>query len=162
MFGLEQQTKTQTPETELSADYLSAEERTPPFYTQYVHLPAVGIPTPPIILNNPKFYPFFKDALGAMDETHINCCASAEMHQAARDWKGGVTQNCLAICGFDMIFYYIFSGWDRSAAHSTMFYNAHMADLYIPADKYYLADTGSSICDALLIPKCGVWYHLAE
>jgi hypothetical protein len=106
----------------------------PPFYTQYVHLPPVGIPTPPIILNNPKFYPFFKDALGAMDGTHINCSASAEMHQAARDRKGGVTQNCLAICGFDIIFYYIFSGWDGLAADSTMFYDARMTDLYIPAD----------------------------
>ena len=68
------------------------------------------------------YYPFFKDALGAIDGTHINCSASAEMCQAACDHKGGVTQNCLAICGFDMIFYYIFSGWDGSAADSTMFY----------------------------------------
>jgi DDE superfamily endonuclease len=133
-----------------------------PFYTQYVHLPPVGTPTPPIILNNPKYYPFFKDALGAIDGTHINCSASAEMRQAARDRKGGVTQNCLAICGFDMIFYYIFSGWDGSAADSTMFYDARMTDLHIPADKYYLADAGFPICDALLIPKRGVRYHLAE
>jgi DDE superfamily endonuclease len=134
----------------------------PPFYTQYVHLPPVGIPTPTIILNNPKFYPFFKDALGAMDETHINCSASAEMHQAACDQKGGVTQNCLATCGYDMIFYYIFSRWNGSAADSTMFYDACMMDLYIPADKYYLANAGFSLCDALIIPKRGVWYHLAE
>src|SRR5271156_1230781 len=134
----------------------------PPFYTQYVHLPPVGAPTPPIIRNNPKYYPFFKDALGAIDGTHINCSASAEMRQAARDRKGGVTQNCLAICGFDMIFYYIFSGWDGSAADSTMFYDARMTDLHIPADKYYLADAGFPICDALIIPKRGVRYHLAE
>ena len=105
----------------------------PPFYTWYVHLPSDGTPTPPIILNNPKYYPFLKDALGAIDGTHINCSASAEMCQAARDHKGGITQNCLAICGFDMIFYYIFSGWDESAANSTMFYDARMTDLHIPA-----------------------------
>ena len=84
------------------------------------------------------------------------------MRQAARDRKGGVTQNCLAICGFDMIFYYIFSGWDGSAVDSTMFYDARMTDLHIPADKYYLADAGFPICDALVIPKRGVRYHLAE
>jgi hypothetical protein len=134
----------------------------PPFYTQYVHLPPVGTPTPPIIRNNPKYYPFFKDALGAIDGTHINCSATAEMRQAARDRKGGVTQNCLAICGFDMIFYYIFSGWDGSAADSTMFYDARLTDLHIPAGKYYLADAGFPICDALVIPKRGVRYHLAE
>jgi hypothetical protein len=84
------------------------------------------------------------------------------MRQAARDRKGGVTQNCLAICGFNMIFFYIFSGWDGSAADSTMFYDARMTDLHIPAGKYYLADAGFPICDALLIPKRGVRYHLAE
>ena len=114
----------------------------PPFYTQYIHLPPIDTPTPSIILNNPKYYPFFKDVLGAIDGTHINCSAYAEMRQAARDRKGGVTQNCLAICGFDMIFYYIFSGWDGSAADSTMFYDARMTDLHIPAGKYYLVDAG--------------------
>jgi hypothetical protein len=133
-----------------------------PFYNQYVHLPPVGAPTPPKIRNNPKFYPFFKDALSAIDGTHINCNAMAEMRQAARDRKGSITQNCLAICRFDMKFYYIFSGWDGSAADSTMFYDARITDLHIPAGKYYLADAGFPICDALLIPKRGVRYHLAE
>jgi hypothetical protein len=133
-----------------------------PFYNRYVHLPSVGTPIPPIIRNNPKFYPFFKGALGAIDGTHINCSATAEMRQSARDCKGGITQNCLAICGFDMIFYYIFSGWDGSTADSTMFYDAHMTDLHIPVGKYYLADAGFPICDALIIPYRGVRYHLAE
>ena len=31
-----------------------------------------------------------------------------------------------------------------------MFYDARMTDLHIPADKYYLADAGFPICDALL------------
>jgi hypothetical protein len=132
------------------------------FYNQYVRLPPVDAPVPPIIQNNPKFYPFFKDALGAIDGTHINCSATAEMRQAARDRKGGITQNCLAICGFNMIFYYIFSGWDGSAADSTMFYDARMTDLHVPEGKYYLADAGFPICDALIIPYRGVRYHLAE
>jgi hypothetical protein len=122
----------------------------PPFYNQYVHLPPIGAPTPPEILNNLKLYPFFKDALGAIDGTHINCSAMAAMWQAAHDRKGGVTQNCLAICGFNMTFYYIFSGWEGSAADSTMFYDARITDLHIPLGKFYLADAGFLICDALL------------
>jgi len=134
----------------------------PLFYTQHVHLPPIGAPTPPEIQNNPKFYPFFKDALGAIDGTHINCSATAEMRQAAHNHKGGVTQNCLAICCFNMTFYYIFSGWDGSAADSMMFYDAHVTDLHIPPQKYYLADARFPICDALLIPMRGEHYHLAE
>ena len=133
-----------------------------PFYNQYIHLPPLGAPTPPKIQNNPKFYPFFKDALGAINGTHINATTSAELRQAARDHKGGITQNCLAICEFNMVFYYIFSSWDGSAADSTMFYDAHVTDLHIPAGKYYLADAGFPICKALLIPKRAVRYHLAE
>jgi hypothetical protein len=84
------------------------------------------------------------------------------MRQAARDRKGGVTQNCLAICGFDMKFYYIFSRWEGSVVGSTMFYDAHVTDLCVPPGRYYLADAGFPVCEALIIPKWGVHYHLAE
>jgi hypothetical protein len=82
----------------------------PPFYNDHVKLPPADMPTPPEIQNNPKFHPFFQDVLGTIDGTHINCCPSAADRQATRDRKGGITQNCLAICGFDMTFYYVFSG----------------------------------------------------
>jgi hypothetical protein len=74
--------------------------------------------------------------------------------------QGGITQNCVAIFRFNMMFYYIFGGWDGLETDSTIFY-AHMTDLHIPVDKYYLIDAGFPICDMLLIPK-QVRYHLAE
>ena len=43
-----------------------------------------------------------------------------------------------------------------------MFYDARITDLHIPVGKYYLADAGFPICEALVIPKRGVRYHLAE
>ena len=123
-----------------------------PFYNDHVKLPSANAPIPPKILNNTKFYPFFKDALGAIDGTHINCCPSATDRQAARDRKGGVTQNCLAICEFDMIFYYMFSGWEGSASDFTMFHDACVTDLPVPPGWYYLADAGFPSCSSLLIP----------
>jgi len=95
-----------------------------------------------------------------MDGTHINCNATAADRRAAWDHKGTVTQNCLAICSFDMRFLYIFSGWDGSAADSTMFNDACITDLLILPGKYSLADAGFPICDALLIPYWGARYHL--
>ena len=133
-----------------------------PFYTKNVQLPHDHQPVPPKIQNNPKFFPFFKDALGAIDGTHINCTTSAADRQSARDRKGMITQNCLAICSFDMKFLYIFSGWDGSAADATMFYDARVTDLPIIQGKYYLADVGFPTCDTLLIPYHGIRYHLAE
>ena len=134
----------------------------PPFYSNNVHLPHDHSPIPPEIQKNPKFFPFFQNALGAIDGTHINCTASAADRQAARDRKGTVTQNCLAICGFNMKFLYIFSGWDGSASDSAMFQDAHVTDLPVLLRKYYLADAGFPICETLLIPYRGVRYHLAE
>ena len=43
----------------------------PPFYTKYVRLPSSSDPTPSTIYNNPRFYPFFAHALGALDGSHI-------------------------------------------------------------------------------------------
>ena len=133
-----------------------------PFYTDNVHLPHDHSPIPPDIQNNPKFFPFFQNALGAIDGTHINCNATAADQQAAHDQKGTVTQNCLAICGFNMKFLYIFSGWDGSASDSTMFHDVHFTNLPVLLGKYYLADTGFPIWEMLLIPYWGVCYHLAE
>ena len=133
-----------------------------PFYTDHIYLPCKGDPTPSKIYKNSKFYPFFNDALGAIDGTHINCCPPAADCEALGDYKGHVTQNCLAICNFDMTFCYVFSRWDRSAPDSTMFYDTRVTDLPVPRGKYYLANAGFPTCDTLLIPYRGVQYHLAE
>lgn len=134
----------------------------PPFYTKYVYLPSDTTPIPDEIRNNPKFYPFFEGAIGAIDGTHINCCPSTVERQSARNRKGGVTQNCLACCTFDLRFQYVLSGWDGSAADAAVFNNARQTDLTALPGKFYLADAGFGACDALLIPYRRVRYHLAE
>jgi len=68
------------------------------------------------------------------------------------DWNGTVTQNCLAICGFNMKFLSIFSSWDGSASNSAMFYDACIIYFPILSGKYYLADAEFPICKTLLIP----------
>ncbi|GAA5890538.1 hypothetical protein JCM16303_006044 [Sporobolomyces ruberrimus] len=50
----------------------------PSMYSHYVGLPQASNPVPPKILNDPTQYPFFKDCLGALDGTHIQCHVSAE------------------------------------------------------------------------------------
>ena len=43
-----------------------------------------------------------------------------------------------------------------------MFHNPYFTDFHIPVGKYYLTDAGFPAYDALLVPYCGVQYHLAE
>jgi hypothetical protein len=134
----------------------------PPFYTDYVSLPAADDPIAPYIRGNTKFFPFFKDAVGAIDGTHFACSPTAAERAAARDYKGGVTQNCLAACNFNLEFIYIFSGWEGSATDSAMFNDARLTDLHILPGKYYLADAGFPSSLGTIIPYRGIRYHLAE
>src|SRR5882724_9586980 len=114
------------------------------------------------IADNPKFYPFFKGALGAVDGTHISACPPASDRACYRNCKGGISQNVLAATTFDMHICYILSGWEGSASNGGVFHDAHVHDLVIPAGKYYLEDAGYPICDALMVPFRGVRYHLRE
>ncbi|KAJ7101207.1 hypothetical protein C8R44DRAFT_577535, partial [Mycena epipterygia] len=59
----------------------------PPFYMRYVRLPSADDPTPDSILHNPKLFPFFRDAIGSMDGTHINSAPSAADRHASRNRK---------------------------------------------------------------------------
>jgi hypothetical protein len=121
----------------------------PPFYNDYVKLPHEDAPISPKIQTNPKFYPFFQNALGTINGTYINCCPSAVDQQATRDRKGRVTQNYLTVCGFDMVFYYMFSGWEGFASNSTMFHKAHITDFPVSPGQYYLVDAGFPSCASL-------------
>ncbi|KIO12308.1 hypothetical protein M404DRAFT_123708 [Pisolithus tinctorius Marx 270] len=49
------------------------------FYTKYIHLPDENkIHT--CIQDNTRFWPFFKDAIGALDGSHIHAAPSATDH----------------------------------------------------------------------------------
>jgi hypothetical protein len=134
----------------------------PPFYTKYVSLPTHDSPVPREISSNPKFFPYFANALGAVDGTHINCIPSAVNRPTARNRKGFLSQNCLMACTFDMRFVYVISGWDGSAADAAVYNDARFHDFRIPPGKFYLADAGFALTDELLVPYRGERYHLDE
>lgn len=134
----------------------------PPFYTLYVQLPTADSPIPDFILHNPKFFPFFEGALGAVDGTHIHCMPSAKERDLAWNRKGFMSQNCLAVCSFDLHFLYFVAGWEGSTADATMFVDSQVTDLPVPEGRYYLADAGFGSCSTLILPYLGVRYHLKE
>jgi len=133
-----------------------------PFYAKYVRLPGIDDPVSLYISGQKWFTPWFNNAIGAMDGTHINSCPSALDRHASRNRKGGVSQNCLACVSFAMRFLYFLSGWEGSAADAAMYARSRLTDLTILQGKFYLADAGFGICDSLLVPYRGVRYHLAE
>ncbi len=152
----------------------------PPFYTRYVRLPMAQDPTPPEIRNNPKFWPFLKDVLGAInrsqilaiskrpltlgaiDGSHIHSAHPANERSFHRNRKGFCSQNCLFACSFSLQFVYTLTGWEGSATDARVFEDACAHDFQVPEGKYYLADAGFPLCNKLLVPYRGVRYHLAE
>ncbi|CDO77855.1 hypothetical protein BN946_scf185032.g7 [Trametes cinnabarina] len=56
----------------------------PEFYNRYVKLPSADDPIPLHISTNPKFYPYLKNVVGAMDGTHIACAPSLEERPASQ------------------------------------------------------------------------------
>ena len=133
-----------------------------PFFTQFIRLPNINDAIPPEIKTNPRRYPFFKDAIGALDGTHIQCYPKKEERHAYRDRNGLLTQNCLMACNFDLQFLYVLSGWEGSISDSLLFHKARQSSFPIPNGKYYLADAGFPLCDHLLVPYRGVRYGLNE
>jgi hypothetical protein len=134
----------------------------PPFYTKYVCLPTAEDPVPTKIRNDSKFWPYFKDAVGALDGSHIHCSPPGRERGSYRNRKGFLSQNCLFGCSFDLQFVFTYTGWEGSATDAKVYENALVDGLDIPEGKYYLADAGFPSCDQLLIPYRAVRYHLAE
>lgn len=130
------------------------------FYLKWVPLPLNAVP--PKILHNPKFFPYFKDCLGAIDGSHFHARVLVDDMARFRNRKGWISQNVLVACLFSLIFCYILSGWEGSAGDGRIFEDARRTTLYIPKGKYLLGDAGFPSCDALLVPYRGVRYHLKE
>jgi hypothetical protein len=130
------------------------------FYSSFVKLPRNEIPIE--IRDNPKFFPFFKDCLGAVDGSLLDAFVPDDAMARYRSRKGRISQNLLAACKFNLLFAYILSGWEGSAADGRVFEDARSKDFTIPPGKFYLGDAGFPSCDALLVPYRGVRYHLKE
>ena len=78
----------------------------------------------PKIQDNPRFYPFFKNCLGAIDGTHIPISIASEKHPPFRNRKGTLSINVMVACDFDLNFTFISSGWEGSATDSRVLRSA--------------------------------------
>ncbi|KAF2293662.1 hypothetical protein GH714_003932 [Hevea brasiliensis] len=123
-----------------------------------------GADVHPQILNNNRFYPYFKNCVGALDGTHIRVKVPRELAPRFRGRKEWPTQNVLAACSFDMKFTYVLPGWEGTASDSRILKNALDREdkLLIPQGKFYLVDAGLPLRSGLIAQYRGVRYHLNE
>lgn len=67
-----------------------------------------------------------------------------------------------AVFTFDMQFVYVLSGWEGSAADSTMLADARRKGFKTPPGLFDLGDAGYGLTTEVMTPYRGVRYHLKE
>ncbi|XP_058197655.1 uncharacterized protein LOC131313382 isoform X2 [Rhododendron vialii] len=106
--------------------------------------------TPPEILNDGRYYPWFQDCVGAIDGTHIEAWVPRHRQVAYRGRKSTITQNVMAACSFDMKFTFVLPGWEGSAHDGRVFqsavttpgYNFPHPPLRMRGKKFYVVFVG--------------------
>ncbi|XP_057803463.1 uncharacterized protein LOC131018776 [Salvia miltiorrhiza] len=124
--------------------------------------PTTAIPAK--IRESTRFYPFFKDCIGAIDGTHIPATVIGRDVSSYRNRHGVQSQNVLAACNFDLQFIYVLSGWEGSAHDSKLLTDAlsRPNGLHVPQGKYFIVDCGFANRRQFLAPMRGVRYHLKD
>ena len=131
---------------------------TAPFYQMYIQL-GTGEYVPSKIRRNPIFFPYFKDAIGAIDGSHIPAAPPALLHRQYRNRKGYLSQNAL----FNLKFTYTLLGWEESAMDACIYDDAIVSNglrildrKYLLANAGYLPTTTSTPCSLprYLLPPC--------
>jgi hypothetical protein len=131
-------------------------------YLHEVKLPTIETPIPYHIRKSRKFWPHFKDCIGALDGSHVNAHVPTDRQGSYRNRKGQLTQNVLAVCNFDMLFTYILAKWESTANDARVLQDAQLRGFEALPSKYFLADAGYSNSSLTMTPYRGVKYHLKE
>ncbi|KAL3844291.1 hypothetical protein ACJIZ3_001694 [Penstemon smallii] len=93
------------------------------------------------IRSNDRYYPHFKDCIGAIDGTHIKATLPKELQIPYIGRKGIPTQNIMVACDFDMCFTFVLPGWEGSAHDTRIFYDT----IKNPAKKFPMPPPGNKL-----------------
>ena len=132
-----------------------------PFYTTYLQFPT-GETIPPEICQNPKFWPYFCNALCAIDGSHIPISPPNHLHSNYWNCKGFPSQNVLFICDFSLRFVYMLIQCEGSATNTAMYDDAIHVVFHIPSNDYLLVNASYSLYSYLFVPYREIQYHLVE
>jgi len=118
------------------------------------------------IRSSTRYYPYFKNYIGAIDDTHVSAHLSADQIIPYIGRKGFATQNILAVCDFDLQFTYVVAGCEETAHDSRIFNdvtkerNSNFPKP--PAEQYYLVDSRYPLQTGYLPPYRNMRYHISH
>ena len=70
------------------------------------------------------FSSLLKDCIGALDGTHVSAWAPTTKQTAFRGRKILVTQDVMVVCDFDMMFIFVYTGWEGTTNDSRVLFDA--------------------------------------
>jgi hypothetical protein len=115
------------------------------------------------IINNTKYFLYFNNCLGVLDNIYISVYIPLEEQSRYRNRKGTLSQNVLAVCNFDMSFVYILPGWEGSAYNRRVLSDTQSRYGFdMPKGKYWLGDTGYRNSKYIIALYRSVRYYLKE
>ncbi|XP_074348641.1 uncharacterized protein LOC141687308 [Apium graveolens] len=109
----------------------------------------------------------FPGAIGALDGTLVHAIIPADQQARYRGrGRGDCYQNVLAVCDFNMIFTFVWAGWE-GVAHDSRILTEVVLDPYSgfpvpPPNKYYLCDAAYTNTRGYLTPYRNTRYWLAD
>ncbi|XP_057746403.1 uncharacterized protein LOC130965658 [Arachis stenosperma] len=122
--------------------------------------------TPKYIMDNDRYWPYFKDCIGAIDGTHIAIHVHQDEQVRFIGRKGNTTTNVMAVCDFNMCFTFIWAGWEGFAHDTRIFMEALRTKKlnfpHPPEGKYYLVDAGYPTFKGFLGPYRHTRYHIPQ
>lgn len=119
---------------------------------------------PPEIRDDPRFYPYFMDCVGAVNGMHFPVIVGVDEQGPFRNKHGVLSQSVLAACSFDMKFQYVLAGWEGSASDLRVLNSAltRQNKLQVPEGKYFLVDSKYANIPGFIAPYLDTPYNLPE
>ncbi|KAF5820192.1 putative harbinger transposase-derived nuclease domain-containing protein [Helianthus annuus] len=124
-----------------------------------------GSEIPPEIRDDPRFYPYFMDCVGAVNGTHFPVIVGVDEQGPFRNKNGVLSQSVLAACSFNMKFHYVLAGWEGSAPDIKVLNSAltRKNNLKVPEGrKYFLVDFKYANIPGFIAPYIGAPYRIIE
>ena len=88
------------------------------------------------IERDPRFYPYFKNCLGAIDGSHIPITISPDKATPFRNRKGTLSQNVMVACNFDLNITFMSTGWEGSATDTRVLKSAINNGFQVPPESF--------------------------
>ncbi|GAV71724.1 LOW QUALITY PROTEIN: DDE_4 domain-containing protein, partial [Cephalotus follicularis] len=112
-------------------------------------------------------YIYIYGAVGALDGTLVHAIISSSQQTVYRGrGKGKCYQNVLGICDFNMIFTFVYAGWEGVAHDSRVLTEVMAAPSnnfpFPPPSKYYLCDAAYTNTRGFMAPYRNVRYWLGD